>query len=122
MGLEGLFLLAAFGLEQDYAAVFACGGKVLAVWREGDAANPALLLDRLLRLLLRDVPNDDLAVVAAGDQRLAVGRRRHRPDDRRLPLQAGGQRAALGVPDFQIARPIEQALAAAADELRARRR
>ena len=38
-------------------------------------ANPAFFFDRLLQFLFGDVPQDNLAIIAAGDERFAVGRR-----------------------------------------------
>ena len=64
-----------------------------------------------------DVPDDDLAVVAARDQRFAVGRGGDRPDDRRLAFEAGDLRPGFDVPDFYVPRAVQQAFTAAGDEL-----
>ena len=66
--------------DQD-CAIFTSRGKVLAIGSDGNATAPSLVFcEGGFRFLAFDIKNDDLAIVAAGDQSFSVGGDCYRPD------------------------------------------
>jgi hypothetical protein len=88
VSLERLHFFGAIDFPEDDRSIFAAGREAFFVLRERDRAAPALvLIEGGLGLLLVDVPDNHLAVVASGDQRLAIGGGSDGPDVGRMAFE-----------------------------------
>src|SRR5688572_6744619 len=114
MGFDRFEFLGPFGFPNDNVPIFPGSGEVLSIARDGHAAAPTfVLVERGLGFLFAQIPNDYLAVIAAGNQDFGIGGNGDRPDVGWMaPFQAGDEGSSLRIPKLHVAGAILEALAA----------